>query len=156
MKVPSKISAAYEKAKAVRLKAHAPYSKFQVGAALVGKSVVTGCNVENASYGGTVCAERIAIFKAVSEDAIQGVSDLVIVTDAPEPAYPCAFCLQVMAEFFDPSVKIWLGDLKSVRSVHSFGELLPHRFGPKELGEARAAERRSAPGASIGKSGRRK
>lgn len=156
-KIPEKISAAYGKAKAVRLKAHAPYSKFQVGAALVGgKSLITGCNVENASYGGTVCAERIAIFKAVSEGAIEGVSDVVVVTDAPEPAYPCAFCLQVMAEFFDPSLRIWLADLREVRSVHKFGDLLPHPFGPKQLSDAQVVETRSAGGASVGKSGRRK
>jgi len=138
MKVPAKISAAYAKAKAVRLKAHAPYSKFQVGAALVGgKSVTTGCNVENASYGGTVCAERIAIFKAVTEGSIESVTDVVVVTDAPEPAYPCAFCLQVMAEFFEPSVNVWLADLREVRSVHRFGDLLPHPFGPRQLGDAR-------------------
>jgi homotetrameric cytidine deaminase len=142
MKVPAKITAAYEKAKAVRLKAHAPYSKFQVGAALVGRSVVTGCNVENASYGGTVCAERIAIFKGVSEGALDGVTDLVVVTDAPKPAYPCAFCLQVMAEFFDPSLRVWLGDLKGVQSMHTFGELLPHPFGPRELNGARKTGRR--------------
>jgi homotetrameric cytidine deaminase len=160
MKVPAKISVAYEKALAVRLKAHAPYSKFQVGAALVGRSVVTGCNVENASYGGTVCAERIAIFKAVSEGVIEGATDIVVVTDAPEPAFPCAFCLQVMAEFFEPSLRVWLGDLKGVRSMHTFGELLPHPFGPKQLGDARVAakapERRSPAGASVGKAGRRK
>jgi homotetrameric cytidine deaminase len=144
MKTPAAITKAYQKAKAVRLKAHAPYSGFQVGAALVcGRAgaasapVVTGCNVENASYGGTVCAERIAIFKAVSEGAAS-FSDIVIVTDAPEPAYPCAFCLQVMAEFFDPSVRVWLGDLKGIRSRHRFGDLLPHPFGPKQLREAGA------------------
>ncbi len=160
MKVPAKITAAYGRAKAARLKAHAPYSKFQVGAALVGPSVTTGCNVENASYGGTVCAERIAIFKAVSEGVVEGVTDIIVVTDAPEPAYPCAFCLQVMAEFFDPSLRVWLGDLKGVRSMHTFGELLPHPFGPKQLGDAREAaaapiERRSRAGASGSGSGRK-
>jgi homotetrameric cytidine deaminase len=151
MKVPAKISVAYDKAVDVRRKAHAPYSKFQVGAALVGRKVTTGCNVENASYGGTICAERTAILKAVSEGAIAGVTDLVVVTDAPEPAYPCAFCLQVMAEFFEPSLRVWLGDLKGVRSMHTFGELLPHPFGPKQLGDAREAA------AVVGsKAGRRK
>ena len=57
-------------------------------------------------------------------------------TDAPVPAFPCALCLQIMAEFFNPSVRVWLADLSSIRSVYTFGELLPHRFGPKELAAA--------------------
>jgi cytidine deaminase len=138
MKIPAKIAEAYELAKSTRLNAHAPYSGFHVGAALVGtRQIVTGCNVENASYGGTVCAERIAIFKAVSEGAAT-FSDIVVVTDAPEPAFPCAFCLQVMAEFFSPGVRVWLGDLGEVRSMHKFGDLLPYRFGPKQLRDANA------------------
>ncbi len=139
-KISAAISGAYSEAKATRLNAHAPYSKFQVGAAIVTTTgeIITGCNVENASYGGTVCAERIAIFKAVSEKQLK-FSDIVIVTDAAEPAPPCAFCLQVMAEFFEPSVKIWLADLKSVREVHTFKNLLPVPFGPRQLFEAKAS-----------------
>jgi cytidine deaminase len=135
-KIPAKIAVAFENAKKARLNAHAPYSGFKVGAALLsGRAAFMGCNVENASYGGTVCAERIAIFKAVSE-AESKFSDIVIVTDAPEPAFPCAFCLQVMAEFFEPTSKIWLGDLRQLRSVHRFEDLLPHPFGPKQLKNA--------------------
>lgn len=140
MKIPATISGAFAEAKATRLNAHAPYSNFQVGAALVTKDgeIITGCNVENASYGGTVCAERIAIFKAVSEKHHR-FSDIVIVTDAADPAPPCAFCLQVMAEFFEPSTKIWLGDLSGVRSSHTFKSLLPIPFGPRQLKEAKAS-----------------
>ncbi len=142
LKIPKAVQAAFELAKEARENAHAPYSKFQVGAGLLlsDGDVVTGCNVENASYGGTVCAERIAIFKAVSERQT-GFTDIVVVTDALEPAYPCAFCLQVMAEFFNPETKIWVADLKSVRSVHKFKELLPKPFGPKQLANARAKRR---------------
>lgn len=154
MKVSHDIQEAYEHARAARLNAHAPYSGFKVGAALVrGDEVVLGCNVENASYGGTVCAERIAIFKAVSEDAISGVTDVVVVTDAAEPAYPCAFCLQVMAEFFEPSVKIWLADLKAVRSVHTFGALLPKPFGPKQLAAGTRARSGSGSRGGAGAAG---
>ncbi len=141
-KIPVKIAAAFEQAKKTRLIAHAPYSGFRVGAALLSKdTVATGCNVENASYGGTVCAERVALFKAVSEEESK-FTDIVIVTDAPEPAFPCAFCLQVMAEFFEPATRIWLGDLKKIRSVHRFEELLPHPFGPKQLNDAKTGKRR--------------
>lgn len=137
-KIPAKVSKAYQAALVTRLNAHAPYSSFKVGATLIaGGNLVTGCNVENASYGGTVCAERIAIFKAVSEGA-SAFSDIVVVTDADEPAFPCAFCLQVMAEFFEPSTKIWIGDLVKIKSMHTFGELLPKPFGPKQLKDARA------------------
>lgn len=151
--LPPKILKAFASAKAVRLNAHAPYSKFQVGAGLVTSNgtVVTGCNVENASYGGTVCAERIAIFKAVSEKQTT-FSDIVVVTDAAEPAYPCAFCLQVMAEFFDPETKIWVADLNAVRSVHTFKDLLPKPFGPRQLTDARATADSSVSVKSLKKS----
>jgi cytidine deaminase len=152
LKLTPKISAAFKRALEVRQNAHVPYSKFKVGAALMSRDgeLITGCNVENASYGGTVCAERIAIFKAVSEGRTS-FSDIVVVTDAAEPAFPCAFCLQVMAEFFDPETKIYLGDTERVRSVFSFKELLPHPFGPVELKTARAtAKETDAEGAKRG------
>ncbi len=145
LKISAAIRSAYAEAKATRLNAHAPYSKFQVGAALITKTgeIVTGCNVENASYGATVCAERIAIFKAVTEKQ-RSFSAIVIITDAAEPAPPCAFCLQVMAEFFEPTTKIWLADLKSIRSVHSFKSLLPVPFGPRQLADAKATASKSS------------
>lgn len=135
--VPSKIRRALLLAKQTRKHAHAPYSGFHVGAALLanGGKLYSGCNVENASYGGTVCAERIAIFKAVSEGSSR-FSDIVVVTDAAEPAFPCAFCLQVMAEFFDPGARVWIANLKGIKAVHKFGELLPKPFGPRQLKKA--------------------
>jgi len=129
---------AHQEAKAARKQAHAPYSEFRVGAALMtakGK-VYRGCNVENASYGGTICAERVAILKAVSE----GESDfrgIIVVTDAGRPAFPCALCLQTMAEFFRPETRIAIADLKGVVSEHRFDELLPKPFGPRQLKKAR-------------------
>ena len=109
----------YESARDTREGAYAPYSKFKVGAALAikGGGYVTGCNVENASYGGTVCAERVAILKAVSEGA-KKFTDIVVVTDAKTPASPCALCLKVIAEFFEPDTKIWVADLKSVKACY--------------------------------------
>lgn len=138
MRVPARIRRAHEVARKVRRQAYAPYSKFKVGAALVTQKgkIISGCNVENASYGGTVCAERVAILKAVSggENAF---SDVVVVTDSDRPAYPCALCLQVMAEFLEPGAKIWVADLKSIHSVTRFADLLPRPFGPKQLNEAK-------------------
>ena len=132
--VPPKIQRAHAAAVEARKVAHAPYSKFRVGAALITASgkLVTGCNIENASYGGTVCAERVAIWKSVSSGVSEFV-DIVVVTDVKVPAFPCAFCLQVMAEFFAPETRIWIADTRKMHSVHSFVELLPKPFGPRQL-----------------------
>ena len=144
MAIPAKVKAAFVQAKKVREQAYAPYSKFKVGAAIItgSGSIVTGCNVENASYGGTVCAERVAILKAVSEgDRV--IEHVVVVTDGKAPAYPCALCLQTMAEFLEPDSQIWVADLTRIQSHHGFSELLPHSFGPRELalGLARKSKR---------------
>lgn len=143
MKVPASVTKAYAAARKVRASAYAPYSKFKVGAVLVSKSgdTFTGCNVENASYGGTVCAERVAILKAVSEGQTK-FTEIVVVTDGESPAFPCALCLQVMAEFFDPKTKIWIGDLDEVRSMHTFADLLPEPFGPRQLAKGLKSEKR--------------
>jgi cytidine deaminase len=95
-----------------------------------------GCNVENASYGGTVCAERAAILKAVSEGE-RKFSDIIVVTDADKPAVPCALCLQTMAEFLKPEARVWIANTRRIVSEHRFSELLPKPFGPRELSDAR-------------------
>ncbi|MES2856021.1 MAG: cytidine deaminase [Bdellovibrionota bacterium] len=138
-KISPLVQKAFKAALSTRARAHAPYSKFKVGAALVTTAgeIFTGCNVENASYGGTVCAERTAILKAVSEGE-KKFSTIVVVTDAKNPATPCAFCLQVMAEFLPPKATIWIGDLKGLKTSYTFAELLPHPFGPNQLKDARA------------------
>ncbi len=140
-KIPAAIQKAYAVALSARAGAYAPYSKFKVGAALLTKDgeVISGCNVENASYGGTVCAERTAILKAVSSGK-KKFSSVVVVTDAATPATPCALCLQVMAEFFQADTRIWVGDLKGIKSSYTFAELLPHPFGPAQLKDARATK----------------
>ena len=110
---------------------YSPYSKFPVGAALLlpGGGLMTGCNVENASYGLTVCAERVAFFKAVSEGRRDFVA-LAVVAGQDEAAPPCGACLQVMAEFCGPGFPIYLAALNrpdSIRMV-TLGELLPSMF----------------------------
>ncbi len=113
--------------------AYAPYSNFQVGAALLGAGgeVFTGCNVENASYGLAVCAERTAVFKAVSE-GVRTFSAIAI--SLPGGGSPCGACRQVLYEF-NPDLKIYLGDEHGVlmREV-SLNKLLPDAFGPDSLG----------------------
>ena len=119
-------------AQSVRENAYAPYSKFKVGAAVLtlnGK-IYTGCNVENASYGLCNCAERTAIFKAVSE----GERDLVtiaVIADTPSPVAPCGACRQVMIEF---GIKqVIMCNLHGEQSVIALEELLPYYFGKKHL-----------------------
>lgn len=122
-------------ARSARDHAYAPYSRFQVGAALLlgaTGEIVTGCNVENASYGATVCAERTAILAAVARfgaDFIrQNSTELLVVTGANPPAVPCALCLQVLQEFCAPSLKVHLADPDGVRRTLTLRDLLPHPF----------------------------
>lgn len=107
--------------------AYAPYSQFQVGAALLAAdgSVFTGCNIENASYGATNCAERTAIFKAVSEGNRDFCKIAVVAADG-STAYPCGICLQVMNEFM-PDAKILLEENGDIRT-YELKELLPRGF----------------------------
>ena len=120
-------------ARAVRLNAAAAFSGFKVGAALEAKDgrVFTGCNVENATYGLTVCAERVAVFKAVSE----GCRDFVrvaVVADTADPTPPCGACRQILWEFGgDPEVV--LANLTEMKAVHSLRNLLPHPFDARLL-----------------------
>ncbi len=115
-----------------RQNAYCPYSHFAVGAALLCKdgTVYTGCNVENGSYSLGVCAERTAIFKAVSEGKKNGDFEMIAIAGAPEGEVPekvcppCGACRQVMTEFCDDSFRIILAD-----GTHTLGELFPMRFG---------------------------
>jgi cytidine deaminase len=124
------------KALEAREKAHAPYSKYKVGAALLTKSgaIYTGCNVENASYGLTVCAERVAICKAVSE----GEKDfLAIAVATSNGAPPCGACLQVMAEFVADfsSFPVILVNAEKKWQVITLKELYPFGFTSRFLWE---------------------
>lgn len=117
--------------------AYVPYSKFQVGAALLTKTgqVYTGCNIENAAYGPTNCAERTAIFKAVSEGMLEFVA-LAVVADTEQPVTPCGVCRQVMAEFFDPQTPVYLGNLRGEIASTTLAQLLPGAFTKQELSKA--------------------
>ena len=117
--------------------AYAPYSNHKVGAALVGKSgkIYTGCNVENAAYSPTNCAERTAIFKAVSEGEreftaiaiVGGVGETL-----SELCAPCGVCRQVLSEFCSKDLRIIMGTPKSI-TVSTLGEILPYSFGKSNL-----------------------
>lgn len=105
--------------------AYAPYSKFQVGAVLVGADgqLFSGCNVENISYGLTICAERNAVFAAVAAGC-RAFSKIVIVADTDEPASPCGACRQVLAEF-NPDLEIVLANFRGTSLKFRLSELLP-------------------------------
>jgi cytidine deaminase len=121
-------------ARAAAGRAYAPYSKFRVGAAVLGDSgkIHSGCNVENASYGLASCAERNAIFAAVGagERAIRAV---VIYTPTPTATAPCGACRQVIREFGPDAVVISVCD-GADRLESTLAELLPRSFGPEDLG----------------------
>lgn len=108
--------------------AYAPYSKFQVGAALLTKSgrIFAGCNIENVSYGLTVCAERVAIFKAISEGE-KIFKAIAIYTKTKDFTLPCGACLQVLAEF-TKDLTIILVNRNGKTKTYPLSELLPHRF----------------------------
>jgi cytidine deaminase len=117
-----------KKAEEVREKAYAPYSKFLVGAALLSNKgkVYTGVNVENASYGLTVCAERVAVFKAVSQSE-NNFTKIAIVTNTDKPKSLCGACLQVLSEFCD-DLEIVCATLKGDKKKYRLKDLLPQAF----------------------------
>jgi cytidine deaminase len=114
-----------EQARTAREKAHAPYSRFAVGAALLGKSgrVFVGCNVENLSYGLTICAERNAVFAAVAAGERE-FERIAIVADSKTPVSPCGACRQVLAEFC-PELEIVTANLEGEQFEAKLTELLP-------------------------------
>ena len=127
----------YEKliaaARAARQNAYAPYSKYLVGAAVLGKSgkIYSGGNVENAAYPSGLCAERVAIFKGVSEGEREFVALVVLTKNAGSP---CGGCRQVLSEFAEDDAEIALVDeAGKVRKRFLLKEILPDRFGPKHL-----------------------
>ncbi len=122
-----------------RARAYAPYSRFRVGAALRTASghVYTGCNVENASYGLSICAERVATFKAVCE----GEHDIEMIAVVSESmASPCGACRQVLAEF-GLDIRVVLADLGTGREMLTLRDLLPAAFTPAALPQARLDDR---------------
>ncbi len=115
-------------------KAYAPYSKFQVGAAIRGKDgkVYTGCNIENASFSLTNCAERTAIFTAVAAGTT--AFDLLVVTgDTPEPIQPCGACRQVLVEFCEAEMPVILTNTLGKIEKTTVGKLLPGAFSKEDV-----------------------
>ena len=116
-------------------KAYVPYSKFPVGAALITESgeVFQGCNIENASFGLTNCAERTAFFKAVSEGNVS-FSHLVVAGNTEEPISPCGACRQVMVELCKPDMPVTLVNTKGDIKETTVSGLLPYSFESDQMG----------------------
>src|SRR5262245_35924430 len=123
-----------EAARAARLRAHAPFSHFLVGCALEAPDgrIVTGCNVESASYGLTMCAERAAVFKAFREGVTLALR-IAVVAETQEPTPPCGACRQVLWEF-GQDMEVILANLTEEKSRHMLKDLLPLPFDARLLG----------------------
>ncbi len=122
-----------KEAEKARKKAYAPYSKFKVGAAVLcanGK-IFTGCNIENASFGLAVCAERVAIFKAISEGSTK-FKAIAVIGNTDKPCSPCGACRQVISEFGE-DIPLIMANLKGDVKIKKIKELLPEAFGKNDL-----------------------
>ncbi|MFC2948341.1 cytidine deaminase [Virgibacillus sediminis] len=121
----------------IRAKAYVPYSEFPVGAALLSRSgkLYTGCNIENSAYSVTCCAERVAIFKAISEGETE-FTEMAVAADTKRPVPPCGACRQVMSEFFPKDMKIHLANIHGVSRTFAMEELLPFSFQPDDLNDS--------------------
>ena len=125
-----------DKAQEARDHSYAPYSHYHVGAALLTADgqIYQGCNIENAAYGPSNCAERTAFFKAVY-DGHRAFRAIAVIATGEELGFPCGVCRQVMAEFCDRDFIIVTANRDRTKvDVSDFETLLPHSFGPKDLG----------------------
>jgi cytidine deaminase len=131
---PKQLAAVHAAALAAQKNSYSPYSKYPVGAALMlpDGSIVGGCNVENSSYGGTICAERNAFLGAIAKVGKVEPRFMVLITR--EEAVPCGLCLQVIAEFCPPDFPIYLGTPTGPGRPVPLRDFLPHPFTPDAQG----------------------
>ena len=117
----------------MRQRAYVPYSHYQVGAALLcaDGSVYTGCNIENAAYGPSICAERAAVCRAVCDGHTDFVS-LAVISSGDAVCFPCGVCRQTLYEF-NPELKLFCSNSAGDFEEYTLAQLLPHAFGPKDL-----------------------
>jgi cytidine deaminase len=125
-----------EAARIARSRAYVPYSHFAVGAVVLDSEngLHHGCNVENAAYGPTNCAERTALFRAIADGRKAGEFQAVaVIGDTDDPITPCGICRQVLAELCEPNMPVILGNLKGAYRVTTVSELLPGAFTSRDL-----------------------
>ncbi|RUS48485.1 cytidine deaminase [Cohnella sp. AR92] len=125
-----------EEAKAAMQKAYVPYSKFKVGAALLDSegNVHRGCNIENAAYSPSNCAERTALFRAVADGHAAGsFRAIAVIGDTPEPIAPCGVCRQVLSELGGLNLPVIMGNMNGDIRVMTVAELLPGAFTPSDV-----------------------
>jgi cytidine deaminase len=134
LKSDSELAALFDAARAAQSKAYAPYSRFNVGAALRTPSgaIFSGCNVENAAYPQGACAEAGAI-GAMALAGERRITEILVVGDGEGLCTPCGGCRQRIREFADPATPIHVAGPEGVRASFTLGELLPHAFGPEHL-----------------------
>ena len=123
-------------ARAALKMSYSPYSTKKIGASLslTNGRIFSGCNIENASYGGTVCAERVAIWKAISEcSSSEKITEIVVASAEDNPWPPCGFCRQIMAEFATEETIVRLINLGNDEVVYKFKDLFPEAFMPSHL-----------------------
>ncbi len=124
----------FSRAKETCSHAHAPYSHFRVGAAILAddNKIYTGCNVENASYPCGTCAEAGAIASMIANGATQ-IREILVIADSQELITPCGACRQRIAEFSTPETLVHLANFQGIKKTLSISELLPYSFNPEEL-----------------------
>ena len=134
-----------------RRKAYAPYSKFPVGAAVITEdgAIFDGCNIENASFGATVCAERVAIFKAVSAGK-KRIAGLAVIANYPVPLPPCGICRQVLSQFARADTAVLMANTRGRMNRKSAGDLLPLAFAFPSKGRRLSGKGRSQRRAARG------
>jgi len=130
----SKTKDLYEAALIARERSYSPYSGHKVGAAIrtADGKIYSGCNVENSSFGATVCAERVAIQKAISECGLVQIAEIMVVTEANPPWPPCGICRQVIGEFAKNPV-VYTANLEGSEKTYAFSDLFPEAFDSTHL-----------------------
>lgn len=141
MKLSGPLQKLVDAAVAVLPHSHSPYSQFRVAAAVQTDDgrVFTGVNIENASYGGTICAERVAVTKAISEGS-KRITAISVVTETEAPCSPCGLCRQVLVEFCDDDCKVVCATTSGKSKISSLGDLTPDFFRADQLSNSKTAK----------------